>query len=116
MRELILLVGLALGAVLAWGIAWGGNGPEAVEEGAVDAERAELIALTCTACHGTEGRVVTEIPPLAGRPEAVLQAQLIAFKRDEMPQATVMPRLAKGFTEEELRVVARYFASLDADE
>ena len=111
MRELIifLVVGVAGAAALA--VAWASNGSEAVEEPAVSAERAAAIAATCSACHGTEGRVRTEIPSIAGRPEAVLAAQLLAFREDAMPGATVMPRLAKGYTEEELRALAGYFAA-----
>ena len=77
------------------------------------AGRIELIAHSCAACHGADGRLHTDIPAIAGASEAVLTAQLLAFKRDETPHATVMPRLAKGFTEEELREVAAWFAALD---
>lgn len=77
------------------------------------ADRIEVIAQSCAACHGTQGRLETDVPAIAGRPEPVLSAQLLAFKRDEMPEATVMPRLAKGFTDEELEALAAYFAALE---
>lgn len=94
------------------------SGPEVSEDGDLLAERAEVIAQSCAACHGTGGRLDTAIPSLAGQPAAVLSAQLLAFKRDQMPGATVMPRLARGYSDEELEAVANYFASLtpDADE
>lgn len=76
-------------------------------------ERIEVIAQSCATCHGTQGRLETDVPAIAGQPEAVLGAQLLAFKRDGMPDATVMPRLAKGFTDEELEALAAYFASLE---
>ncbi len=94
---------------------WSGDASEPVDENAVGAERAEAVARTCAACHGTKGGFETDIPSLAGKPEAVLEAQLLAFKRDEMPGATVMPRLTRGYEDDELRAVARYFASLEAN-
>ncbi len=94
--------------------------PDAVESG--DAEgrvpldsRAEIIAMSCAACHGTDGRKATAIPALAGKPAPVLEALLLAYKRDQMPDATVMPRLAKGYTDEELASVAEYFSALSPE-
>ena len=78
------------------------------------AGRIELIAQSCAACHGTDGRLMSDIPAIAGASQEVLTAQLLAFRRDETPNATVMPRLAKGFTEQELRELAVWFAALDA--
>jgi len=75
-------------------------------------KRVQVIAMSCAACHGTEGRLRTAIPSLAGQPAPVMQAQLLAFKQDQMPSATVMPRLAKGYSDEELIALAAYFASL----
>lgn len=77
--------------------------------------RIEVVAMSCAACHGTEGRFRTEIPSLAGQPAPVMQAQLLAFKQDLMPSATVMPRLAKGFSDEELVALAAYFSALKPD-
>jgi cytochrome c553 len=76
------------------------------------AARAAIIAQSCATCHGTEGRLHTAIPSLAGKPEIVLRAQLLAFRQDAMPDATVMPRLLKGFSDEELEAVARHFSKL----
>ncbi|SFB98474.1 Cytochrome c553 [Marinospirillum celere] len=73
----------------------------------------EVMAGSCANCHGTEGRLAGVVPAIAKRPAGVLEAQLLAFKRDEEPRATVMDRIAKGYTEEELRALAHYFANLD---
>lgn len=88
----------------------------AAAESEITAERAGSLAASCAACHGTSGRLDAGIPPLAGQAEAVLRAQLLAFRRDATPGATVMPRLAKGYSEEELKAIAAYFAALDPDE
>lgn len=111
MKQILLTAGvLAVAALFAGVLVQSAPEPESGE--VVLADRAAVIAQSCAACHGTEGRLVTAIPPIAGRPEAVLHAQLVAFKKDQMPGATVMPRLAKGFTDEELAALARYFSEL----
>ncbi len=74
--------------------------------------RVEVIAMSCAACHGTDGRKATTIPALAGKPLPVLSALLLAYKNDQMPDATVMPRIAKAYTDDELRAVAEYFANI----
>ncbi len=76
------------------------------------AAKIEVMAQSCAACHGTDGALHTSIPPLAGKPALIMQSQLLAFREDQMPGATVMPRLARGYTEEELRALARHFAEL----
>ncbi len=57
---------------------------------------ASMLAGSCFNCHGTDGRYGEDsIPSIAGQPAGVLLAQLIAFKRDETPNTTVMNRIAK---------------------
>lgn len=73
----------------------------------------EVLAGSCANCHGTEGRLAGVIPAIAHRPAGVLEAQLLAFKRDQEPRATVMDRIAKGYTDDELRALAQYFANLE---
>lgn len=90
---------------------------ETIDVSAVELEpsasRIQLIAQSCAACHGTAGALQTDIPPIAGTPASILEMQLLAFREDAMPGATVMPRLTKGYTEEQLRALAAYFASID---
>jgi cytochrome subunit of sulfide dehydrogenase len=108
----------AVAVAIAFGVvaAMAADGQKIAADDAGLSARVQAIAQTCAACHGTAGRLQTAIPPLAGKPEAVMSAQLLAFKRDEMPGATVMPRLAKGYTDKELKALARYFASLKPEE
>lgn len=74
----------------------------------------EVLAQACANCHVLDGVEGNGIPLISGRSEAVLAAQLRAFKLDQAPGATVMPRLMKGFADEELDDLARYFSSLQA--
>ncbi len=71
----------------------------------------QTLALTCLTCHGDAGQGSGAIPPLAGRPADTLYQALIEFKAGTRP-ATVMDRHAKGYSDEELRAVADYFAQL----
>ena len=63
----------------------------------------------CFNCHGTEGNTKSAIPAIAGRERAYLEATLKAFK-DGSKQATIMHQLAKGYTDEEITVLADYFS------
>lgn len=72
-----------------------------------------ILAGACANCHGTDGRSPGGIPSLAGRPEAVLRAQMLAFKSDSPPAGTtIMNRLAKGYSEAEIDALARHFSAL----
>ncbi|OYY74166.1 MAG: hypothetical protein B7Y40_06285 [Gammaproteobacteria bacterium 28-57-27] len=73
----------------------------------------QTIGLTCVVCHGAQGRGTKGIPALAGRSADQTYAALLAYKNGSRP-ATVMDRHAKGYSDEELRAVAEYFASLPA--
>lgn len=63
----------------------------------------------CFNCHGTEGRVNSAIPAIAGRDKAYLEETLKAYKAGTK-QATIMNQLAKGYTDEEIAVLADYFS------
>jgi cytochrome subunit of sulfide dehydrogenase len=65
-------------------------------------------ASACSGCHAAR-RVDTAIPPLAGRPAADIVAQMLAFKSGQKP-ATVMDRIAKGFTDAEVQAIADWYA------
>ncbi|MFC6487045.1 c-type cytochrome [Nitratireductor sp. GCM10026969] len=83
---------------------------------ATDRDTVSALAAGCASCHGTEGRSPGAIPPLAGTPRAVLAARLSAFKAGDDPDATIMSRIAAGYSDDELEALARYFANLTAEE
>jgi len=78
-----------------------------------DPRQVEVLAGSCANCHGTEGRLAGAIPAIANRPASVLEAQMLAFKNDQEARVTVMDRIAKGYSDEEIRALAEYFANLD---
>lgn len=74
--------------------------------------QARVWAASCAACHGNEGRGGPAIPALAGRDAEQLNRTLQEFKTGQRPAATVMHQHAKGYSDEELLRLSRYFASL----
>jgi cytochrome c553 len=71
------------------------------------------LAATCANCHGTNGVSVGEVESLAGKPKEELVRKMQEFKRGAKP-ATVMTQLAKGYTDEQIEVVAGWFAAQKA--
>lgn len=71
--------------------------------------QAAVLAGGCAGCHGTDGN----LSGLSSRSASVLERQLLNFKYERVP-STVMSRIAKGFTDDEISEIARYFAQLDA--
>lgn len=76
-----------------------------------DKQAIEVLAGGCAGCHGTDGQLSGLVPTIAGQPADELEAQLLRFKNDEV-FATVMNRIAGGFTEEELRRLAQHFSEI----
>jgi cytochrome c553 len=77
---------------------------------AQDPNLARDLAATCTGCHGTDGRSAGAIPALAGEPADALMRKLTDFRSGERP-ATIMHQIAKGYTDEQLRLIAVWFAA-----
>ena len=84
--------------------------PALAQDVAVDVAGRNLAA-TCANCHGTLGKGVPEgsLPGLAGLESDYIEAQMKAFKSGER-QATIMHQLAKGYSDEQIRLLATYFA------
>jgi len=67
------------------------------------------LAATCANCHGTNGVSVGEVESLAGKPKDELVRKMMEYKSGAKP-ATVMHQLAKGFTDEQIQLMAAWFA------
>jgi cytochrome c553 len=71
------------------------------------------LAATCSNCHGSNGVSVGEVASLAGRPKDDIVRKMQAFKTGR-EAGTIMPQLAKGFTDEQIDSVAAWFAAQTA--
>jgi len=73
---------------------------------------ATMMANTCAGCHGTEGKSVGPASPnLAGISESYFIDSMKGFKEDTRP-ATIMNRIAKGYSDAQIESMATYFAAL----
>jgi cytochrome subunit of sulfide dehydrogenase len=70
-------------------------------------------AATCANCHGTNGQARGDMRPLAGLSADRIVASLADFKSGAQP-ATIMHQIAKGYTDEQIRLLAAFFAAQPA--
>jgi sulfide dehydrogenase cytochrome subunit len=69
------------------------------------------LGVTCAGCHGTDGVSKGSAPSLKGLPAPVVEQAMLDFKNDKRP-ATIMNRIAKGYTDDEIKRMAEWFAGL----
>ena len=63
-------------------------------------------ASSCSGCH--DAKIASpSVPPLKGRPAAEIVSAMEAFRTGSR-EATVMTRIAKGFTDDETRAIAAW--------
>src|SRR5436853_4230920 len=67
-------------------------------------------AAACSGCHPASTRVTSPVPRLAGRDSAAIVKAMQDF-RSGARAGTVMDRIAKGFTDEEIRAIAAWYAT-----
>ena len=71
---------------------------------------ASMLANTCAGCHGTNGSSVGPASPtIAGISVEYFIETMEAYKKAERP-STIMSRIAKGYTEEEIKLMANFFS------
>ena len=86
-------------------------GPTAGQQSVANVARS--LAATCANCHGTGGISRGENESLAGKPKDELVRKVQDFKQGRKP-GTIMPQLAKGFSDEQIDLVAGWFAAQPA--
>ncbi|HUP96192.1 MAG TPA: c-type cytochrome [Burkholderiales bacterium] len=78
---------------------------------AQDSNAGRNLAANCFTCHGTNGNSAGGVPPsLAGRAHAELFQTMKDFQSGSRP-ATIMHQQAKGYNDEQLQLIAAYFAA-----
>ena len=66
-------------------------------------------ATSCSGCHPPTASAETKLPPLQRQNPADIIAAMQAFRSGERP-STVMGRIAKGFSDGEIRAIATWVA------
>jgi len=66
-------------------------------------------AAACSGCHAAAPDIATPVPRLAGLEAAAIVTAMEAF-REGQREATVMDRIARGFSDEEIRAIAAWYA------
>ncbi len=67
-------------------------------------------ATACSGCHSTRELASPAVPRLLGRDAAEIMSAMTAFRDGSRP-STVMNRIAKGFTDDELRPIAAWLSA-----
>ena len=71
---------------------------------------ASMLADTCAGCHGPDGSSVgPAIPSIAGMSAEYFNTTMGEYKTGER-YSTIMTRIAKGYTDEEIALMANFFA------
>jgi cytochrome c553 len=71
---------------------------------------ARNLAATCANCHGTNGNARGDMKPLAGVAADKIVAMMADYKAGNQP-ATIMHQIAKGYTDEQIKLIAGYLAA-----
>lgn len=74
---------------------------------------AARLADGCTSCHGLAGEGGSAIPPISGMDREAFVTQMAGFRDQSIP-ATIMNRLARGYSDAEIAALADYFSTLEA--
>lgn len=77
---------------------------------AQDVNLARNLAATCANCHGTNGQAKGKMKSLAGMPADKLTAHVADYRSGAQP-STVMQQIAKGYSDEQIELIAGFFAA-----
>jgi sulfide dehydrogenase cytochrome subunit len=70
----------------------------------------EALSFNCYTCHGPDGRSPAAMPSLQGKRADYLLRRLLEFKQGK-GHPTIMDRIARGYSDEELASIAAYVAA-----
>ena len=72
--------------------------------------RASMLNYTCAGCHGTDGVSPGSIPSIYCKSSDTIEKALKEY-RDGKRFSTVMGRHVKGYTDDEIQLIAGYFGT-----
>jgi sulfide dehydrogenase cytochrome subunit len=67
-------------------------------------------ASSCSGCHPASKSVDTPVPRLVGRRPAEIETAMLAFRTGQK-SASVMDRIAKGFSGDEISAIAAWYSA-----
>jgi len=67
-------------------------------------------AASCSGCHPSSARVSSPVPRLTGMDQAAIVKAMQDFRSGQRA-GTVMDRIAKGFTDDEIQAIAAWYAT-----
>ena len=67
-------------------------------------------AASCSGCHPSSARVTSPVPRLVGLDRAAMVRAMQDFRSGQRA-GTVMDRIAKGFTDQEIQAIAAWYAT-----
>lgn len=83
--------------------------PGAFAQAPVSKHLARNLAAQCANCHGTNGNSVSDVPSLAGARAIDTIKKMTDYRDGKMP-GTIMHQLAKGYSDEQIALMADYFS------
>ncbi len=86
------------------------GGGLALQAAAQDANPGRNLAATCVTCHGKNA---TGTGTLEGMPKSQLAQTMKDFKSGARP-ATLMHQISKGYSEQQVALIAEYFSNQKA--
>src|SRR3954463_13049325 len=67
-------------------------------------------ASSCSGCHAANAGVASPVPRLIGRNPDEIVSAMTAFRTGKQP-GTIMDRIAKGFSDDEIRAIAAWYGA-----
>jgi sulfide dehydrogenase cytochrome subunit len=77
---------------------------------AVEITQGMMLANSCAGCHGTDGKSPGAIPAINGKSADYIAQSMRDFQSGKRP-STVMGRHANGYSEQEIQMIADFFAN-----
>ena len=93
----------------ALALPWLAGGSYAQQTSDADLRAGSVLASNCANCHGTLGNAQGAMPSLAGQSKSYMVEQMRQFRDGKRP-ATIMHQLAKGYTDQQVEMIAEFFS------
>ena len=107
-KQIFMAAGRRMAAALPLALLFAAGGAQAQ-----DRNLGRNLSAQCANCHGTNGNAQPGGFPLAGKERKYIVDQMAAFKSGARtgPAATIMHQIAKGYSDEQIALMADFFAA-----